>query len=265
MKRLDNKVAIITGSGSGIGKAAAFLFAREGAKVVLADINANAGAQVMGQIKEHGGEGVFEQVDVGLSVDIERMVKQTMVHYDRLDILFNNAGYASEPLNEMTEDKWRRSIDVMLTGPFLACKEAIPFMRKQGGGVILNTASIGGLAASGGRTPAYNLERMSPGYTAAKGGLIMLTRFLARVLAKDNIRVNCICPGSVETGISVSRWDPGKTDEERRAALAARVSHIPMGRVGGPEEIASVALFLASDEASYITGVALPIDGGVLA
>jgi meso-butanediol dehydrogenase/(S,S)-butanediol dehydrogenase/diacetyl reductase len=165
----------------------------------------------------------------------------------------------------MNEEKWRRAIDVMLTGPFLACKHAIPLMREQGGGVILNTASIGGLAASGGRTSAYNMEKMSPGYTAAKGGLIMLTRFLARVLAKDNIRVNCICPGSVETGISASRWDPGKTDKERLAAQAVRVSHIPMGRVASPEEIASVALFLASDEASYITGVVLPIDGGVLA
>jgi NAD(P)-dependent dehydrogenase (short-subunit alcohol dehydrogenase family) len=265
MKRLDNKVAIITGSGSGIGKAAALLFSREGAKVVLADINSDKGTEVERQIKKHGGEAIFEQVDEGISVDIERMVKQTIAHYGRLDILFNNAGYASEPLNEITEDKWRRAIDVMLTGPFLACKHAIPLMRKQGGGVVLNTASIGGLTASGGRAPVYNLANLSPGSTAAKGGLVMLTRFLARVLAKDNIRVNCICPGSVETGISASRWDPGKTDEERLAAQAVRVSHIPMGRVASPEEIASVVLFLASDEASYITGVALPIDGGVLA
>jgi NAD(P)-dependent dehydrogenase (short-subunit alcohol dehydrogenase family) len=109
------------------------------------------------------------------------------------------------------------------------------------------------------------LEKLSPGYTAAKGGLVMLTRFLARALAKDNIRVNCICPGSVETGMSASRWDAGKTNEERLAAQAARVNHIPMGRVANPDEIASVALFLASDEASYITGIALPVDGGVLA
>ena len=265
MKRFDNKVVIITGSGSGIGKAAALLFSREGAKVVVTDVNADTGTEVVRQIKERRGDAIFEQVDIGISADIERMVKQTIAHYGRLDILFNNAGYASEPLNEMTEDKWRRSIDVMLTGPFFACKHAIPLMRKQGGGVILNTASIGGLVASGGRTPVYNLEKLSPGYTAAKGGLVMLTRFLARVLAKDNIRVNCICPGSVETGISASRWNPGKTDEERLAAQAVRVSHIPMGRVGSPEEIASVVLFLASDEASYITGVALSIDGGVLA
>jgi len=265
MGRLDNKAALITGAGSGIGKATAKLFAKEGAKVVVADINENTGLEVVEQIKENGGKGIFVHVDLERSADVLRMVNEAMDSYGRLDILFNNAGFLSESMDEITEKKWRRAIDVMLTAPFLACKYAIPIMRKQGSGNILNTGSIGSLNAGGGKSIAYNIERMSPAYTAAKGGILMLTRHLARILAKDNIRVNCICPGSVNTGIRASRRAYLHIEEERSEVEADRIAHIPMKRIAEPEEIASVALFLASDESSFVTGIALVADGGVLA
>jgi 3-oxoacyl-[acyl-carrier protein] reductase len=183
------------------------------------------------------------------------MVQMAVNSYGRLDILFNNAGVAGESWDETTEEGWRRALDVNLTGPFLACKYAVPVMRKQGSGNILSTSSIGGLKSQG-RSPAYG---------AAKGGLVMFTRVLSTVLAKDNIRVNCICPGSVDTGLTEAFMGYPKTEEERRKKQAMRLARIPMGRVASSEEIASVALFLVSDESSYITGVTLPVDGGILA
>lgn len=183
------------------------------------------------------------------------MIQTAVNSYSRLDILFNNAGVPGESWDETTEEGWRRGLDVNLTGPFLACKYAVPVMRKQGGGNILNTSSIGGLKSQG----------RSPAYSAAKGGLVMFTRVLATALAKENIRVNCICPGSVDTGLTEAFMGFPKTEEERQQKRAIRLARIPIGRVASPEEIASVALFLVSDESSYITGVALPIDGGILA
>ncbi|HVN98210.1 MAG TPA: glucose 1-dehydrogenase [Syntrophorhabdaceae bacterium] len=257
--KLKNKVALITGAGSGIGRASALLFAGEGARVIVADIASEPAEEVVRIIRERGGEAIFAQADVASSAEIASMMSLAENRYGRLDILFNNAGFISKPLDEITEEEWRRGIDVMLTGPFLASKLAIPIMRKQGGGNILNTGSIGSLSAGGGKSPLYNLEKMSPAYTAAKGGLLLLTRFLARVLAHDHIRVNCICPGSVDTSILAS------ADRDYDMSLFSRTAHIPMGRLGSAEEIAAVALFLVSDDASYITGVGLPIDGGVLA
>ena len=253
--RLKDRVAVITGAGSGIGKASAKLFAKEGAKVVVVDINAETAEETAQEIKRGGGEATPVQVDVSSAADAERMVQTAIDSYGRLDILFNNAGIVGEALDETTEEKWRKVIDVNLTGPFLACMYAIPYMRKQGSGNIINTSSRGGLGATG----------RSVSYTASKGGLVMLSRALARILAKDNIRVNCICPGSVDTGLSDAFAGYPKTEEERQKAHAARCARIPLGRTAKPEELASVALFLASDESSFVDGVALLVDGGTTA
>ena len=253
--RLKDRVAVITGAGSGIGKASAKLFAREGAKVVVADINGEKAKETVEEIKKEGGEATPIQVDVSSAADNERMIQTAIDSYGRLDILFNNAGIVGDPLDETTEEKWRRVMDVNLTGPFLACMYAIPYMRKQGSGNIINTSSRGGLGATG----------RSVSYTASKGGLVMLSRALARIIAKDNIRVNCICPGSVDTGLSDAFGGYPKTEEERQKVHAARCARIPLGRTAKPEELASVALFLASDESSFVDGVALLVDGGTTA
>ncbi|MBN1849388.1 MAG: glucose 1-dehydrogenase [Deltaproteobacteria bacterium] len=255
MKKLQDKVAIITGAGSGIGAASAYLFAREGAKVVVADLNQDTGREVMRKITEAGGTAVFIQTDVSISNDVERMIQTAVDSFGRVDILFNNAGILGSPLENLTETQWRKELDIMLTGPFLGCHYAIPIMKKQGGGNIINTGSVASFIAGG----------SSPGYTAAKGGLLMLTKYLGKALAKDQIRVNCICPGAVDTGITVALWGQPSTDEEKKAIEQIRFSRIPMGRAGSTEEVAAVALFLASDESSYITGAAIPVDGGMLA
>lgn len=261
--RLKDKVAVITGAGSGIGKASAKLFAKQGAKVVVADINSTLGLEVVSQITAGGGKGSFIQTDVGCSVDIKRMLSHAVDSYGRLDILFNNAGYMSEPMDQITEEQFRRAIDVMLTGPFIASRYAIPIMRNQGGGCILNTGSFRSFVAGGIKNPQLQARR-SPAYFAAKGGLLMLTKYLAVILAKDNIRVNCICPGTVETDIT-TQSDKRFSDEEKSCMNSDVIGLIPMGRLAKPEEIASAALFLASDESSFVTGVGFPVDGGRLA
>jgi NAD(P)-dependent dehydrogenase (short-subunit alcohol dehydrogenase family) len=247
---LKNKVAIITGAGSGIGKASAKLFAKEGANVVVADINEKTGLEVVKDITALGGQATFIKVDVSSSSDNQRMIQKAMDAYGRLDILFNNAGILGEPLERLTEERWRREIDVMLTGPFLACNCAIPIMRKQKSGNILNTSSIAAFDAGG----------RGPGYASAKSGLVMLTKYLAKILAPDNIRINCICPGGVKTGLT------GFTSQEEKPnrQQTFKYPNIPMGRLAEPEEIASVALFLASDQSSFVTGVALVTDGGTI-
>jgi NAD(P)-dependent dehydrogenase (short-subunit alcohol dehydrogenase family) len=253
--RLSGKVAIITGGGSGIGEASAKLFAKEGAKVLIADKNQKSGQQVVLQIKNQGSDAIFVQVDVTRSDDIEKMIQTAIQSYGRLDILFNNAGVAGDIFEDTTEAKWRQVIDVNLTGPFLACMHAIPIMKKQGSGNIINTGSIAGLAASA-RSPSYN---------ATKGGLIMLTRSLARILGKDNIRVNCICPGPIDTGLT-DAFMGFPTNEESKLKIKESIARMtPLGRYGQPNEIASVVLFLASDESSYVTGAAYVVDGGMLA
>jgi NAD(P)-dependent dehydrogenase (short-subunit alcohol dehydrogenase family) len=253
--RLNGKVAIITGGGSGIGKATAKLFAKEGAKVVVADNNMTTGEEVAQQIEKEGGNATFVRVDIAHTVDVEDMIKMTVQTYGRLDILFNNAGVPGENLEDTTEEKWRRVIDVNLTGPFLACKYAIPIMKKQGGGNIISTSSAAGIKASA-RSPSYN---------TSKAGLIMLTKSLAAILGKDNIRVNCICPGPVDTGLTDAFMSFPKNEQQKLAYTEATARLTPLGRYGRPEEISSVVLFLASDESSYITGVAYLVDGGMLA
>ncbi|MFC1929207.1 SDR family NAD(P)-dependent oxidoreductase [Chloroflexota bacterium] len=253
--RLKDKVAVITGAGSGIGKATAKLFAKEGARVVAADISENAGQEVVQQIKQEGGETTFVRVDVSSAVDVQRMVQTAINSYGRLDILFNNAGVAGVPFDEETEEEWRRVIDINLTGPFLGCMYAVPEMKKQGGGNIINTGSVAGLSGSS----------RSTAYAASKAGVVLLSRVLARSFAKDNIRVNCICPGPIKTPLAEYFLGYPKTEEERQKKLATVAALVPLGRVGKPEEIASLVLFLASDESSFVNGAALVADGGALA
>ncbi len=251
--KLKGKVAIITGAGSGIGRASALLFAREGARVIVADLVAAAGEETVAEIKATGGEAIFVQVDVSKAAEVEQMVQVAVESYSRLDILYNNAGLTLPAMvTETTEEIWTRSIDVNLKGVMLGCKYAIPEMLKNGGGSIINTASMLGLVAS---------PRQAP-YCAAKGGVVLLTKQVAIDYARDNIRVNCICPSEVDTPMHRKFIEESPDPEATKKRLMER---IPLNRVAQPEEIATVALFLASDDSSYITGVALPVDGGLTA
>lgn len=249
MDRLKNKVAIITGGGSGIGRATCLLFAREGAKVVVADYVAESGNETVRQIKAAGGEAVFVQADVSKSADVQNMIGATVRNYGRVDVLFNNAGIEgpSSKLANLKEEDWDRVIAIDLTSVFLGIKYAIQEMLKQGGGVILSTASVAGMVGFPG----------SGAYAAAKAGVINLTRLAALEYAEKNIRVNCICPGVIETPM-VDRV-VGERPRERIVRTE------PMGRLGRPEEIANAALFLASDESSFATGAPFIIDGGYVA
>ncbi|MCH8291460.1 glucose 1-dehydrogenase [Candidatus Poribacteria bacterium] len=247
--RLRDKVAIITGGASGIGKATALLFAKEGAKVVVADQNEAGGKETVDHIRSDGGEAIFVRADVASAEDVQSMVKAAIETYGKLVILFNNAGIAMRlPVADLPEEDWDRCIDINLKGVYLCSKYAIPEMIKNDGGCIINMASIYGVV--GGKTRAA--------YVASKGGVVNLTRGMALDYASNNIRVNCICPGFVETPLV---RDVVKTPEEYQALA---VQH-PMGRLAKPLEIAYGALYLASDESSFVTGIALPIDGGYTA
>ncbi len=249
MDRLKNKVAIVTGGGSGIGRASCLLFAREGAKVVVADYVAEGGNETVRQTKAAGGEAVFVQTDVSKSAEVQNMIGATIRNYGRVDILFNNAGIEgpSTKLANLKEEDWDRVIAIDLTSVYLGMKYVIPEMVKQGGGVILSTASVAGMVGFQG----------SGAYAAAKAGVINLTRLAALEYADKNIRVNCICPGVIETPM-VDRVVGGRPRERI-------VRTEPMGRLGRPEEIANAALFLASDESSFATGAPFIIDGGYVA
>lgn len=251
--KLADKVAIITGAGSGIGRATAILFAQEGAKVVVADIVEGVGEETVAQIKEAGGEAIFVRADVSKASDVENMIQTAVDTYGQLNILYNNAGLTIPAMvTEATEEVWQRTLDVNLKGVMLGCKYAIPEMQKQGGGSIVNTASMLGLVAS---------PRQAP-YCAAKGGVVLLTMQVAIDYAAHNIRVNCICPSEVNTPMHRKFVEESPDPEATRKRLMER---IPLNRVAEPEEIAKAALFLASDDSSYITGVALPVDGGLTA
>ena len=249
MARLKDKVAIITGGGSGIGRATCLLFAREGAKVVVADYIAEGGNETVRQISAADGQAVFVQADVSKSADVRNMIGAAVRNYGRVDILFNNAGIEgpSTKLANLKEEDWDRVIAIDLTSVYLGMKYVIPEMIKQGGGVILSTASVAGLVGFQG----------SGAYAAAKAGVINLTRLAALEYADKNIRVNCICPGVIETPM-VERVMGGRPRERI-------VRSEPIGRLGRPEDIANAALFLASDESSFATGAPFIIDGGYVA
>lgn len=249
MDRLKNKVAIITGGGSGIGRATCLLFAREGAKVVAADYMAEGGNETVQQIKTAGGEATFVQADVARSADVRNLIATTVQTYGRVDILYNNAGIEgpSAKLANYQEEDWDRVIAINLTAVYLGMKYVIPEMIKQGGGVIISTASVAGIVGFPG----------SGAYAAAKAGVINLTRLAALEYADKNIRVNCICPGIISTPM-VDRV-MGNRPRDNVARLE------PIGRLGQPEDIANAALFLAGDESAFATGAPFIIDGGYVA
>jgi NAD(P)-dependent dehydrogenase (short-subunit alcohol dehydrogenase family) len=251
MGRLDGKVAVITGAASGIGRGTALCLAREGAAVVAVDLNSQGGEQVVGEIAAAGGRAVFQHTDVSSEPEIRSAVERAVKEYGRLDIMFNNAGLvgAVGPIEKVSADDWDRSIAVLLRAVFLGIKYAVEPMRKAGGGSIISTSSIASFLPS-----AYGAA-----YAAAKGGVISLTRAAALQLGPDRIRVNCICPGAINTPIWGSL--PAFSDPAAVARLLDDVQTIP--RVGRPEDIASMVLFLASDESEWVTGQAMIVDGGL--
>lgn len=247
--RFDGKVALVTGGNSGIGKATAVQFAREGAKVVIAARRIKEGEETVDVIREGGGEAIFVRTDVTRASDVEAMVARTMDVYGRLDSAFNNAGVAGPGRlpHEHTEDAWDSIIDVNLKGVWLCMKYEIPRMLEQGGGAIVNDSSVAGLIAGVGIA-----------YVASKHGVIGLTKTAALAYVKEGIRVNAVCPGWIDTPMIDTIFE----DPERQAGLAARQ---PMGRLGTPEEVAETVLWLCSDAASLVTGHAMAVDGGILA
>ena len=252
--RFQDKVVVVTGAGSGIGKATALAFGREGAKVVATDLNATSAQAVADQIRGAGGQAESLQVDVSVAADVERMVTTTVERLGRLDVLMNNAGiFFQVPLAQVPEDQWDRLISINLKGVYLGCKYALPQMIRQGKGAIVNTASIAGLRGFAGYST----------YGASKGGVVQLTKAFALEVARVGIRVNCVCPGIIETAMMDQGVAEMGLDRSMFVQLAG-AAH-PMGRIGRPEEVAAAILFLASDDASFITGIALSVDGGLWA
>jgi len=248
--RLKDKVALITGAGSGIGQASTMKFAREGAKVVAVDVQQDGNEETVSSIRAEGGTATAVHADVTDSGAVRRMIRAAVETYGRLDILFNNAGISIRgTILDIDEESFDRLFDVNVKGVFLGCKEAIPVMKSQGGGVILNTASQLGVVG----------VEASAVYPATKGAVVQLTRCLALDHAADGIRVNCICPGPIDT--PMARRGREQTGDPE-AALRDRLERIPLSRIGTPEEMADVAAFLCSDEASFITGAAILADGG---
>ena len=250
--RLQNKVVLITGAGSGIGRETSLLFASEGAQVVVVDVNDGAGEAVAAEIREAGGTAVYAHADVSKSAEAEGMIRIAEASFGRLDVLFNNAGISHAQDDDAVatdEEVWDLTMNINLKGVFLGCKHGIPALRRSGGGSIINTAAF--VALLGAATPQL-------AYTASKGGVLAMTRELAVIHARENIRVNALCPGPLRTELLMKYLD---TEEKRQRRLV----HIPMGRFGEAKEIAQAALFLASDESSFTTGATFLVDGGITA
>ena len=248
---LAGKVAVVTAGGSGIGAATARLFAQEGAAIVIADLSGKRAEAVAGEVAAAGGRVAWIKMDAADPAAVQATVQLALDRYGRLDVMINNAGHAEvAPIEDITLEGWNRVLAVTLTGTFLGIKYALPALRRQGGGAIVNTASISGTAGD------YGLAS----YNAAKAGVINLTRSAAIENARHGIRVNCICPGAIDTRAPDLLGGP-RADEIRRIQAAAT----PLGRMGRAEEMARAILFLASDAASFITGAALVADGGLVA
>jgi NAD(P)-dependent dehydrogenase (short-subunit alcohol dehydrogenase family) len=248
MGRLDKKVAVITGAASGIGRATAIRFAGEGASVVIADLNREGGEAAVRDCRENGGNAAFQLTDVSKEENVKAAVDRAVKEYGRLDIIYNNAGLggAVGALEKTTADNWDRTFAILLRAVFLGIKYAAPEMRKQGGGSIISTASIAGLRGAAGLHA----------YCAAKAGVISLTRSAALEFAKDKIRVNCICPGLIATPLTYNRIPGGE-----QTATQLFSAFQPWPRTGRPEDIAAMALFLASDDSEFVTGQAMVVDG----
>jgi NAD(P)-dependent dehydrogenase (short-subunit alcohol dehydrogenase family) len=246
--RLKDKVALITGAGSGIGLQTAKLFAQEGAQVVCVDVNEKAAKEASSSIRD----SIAVQADVSKAADCERMVAAAEKKFGRLNVMFNNAGIMhgkDDDAMSTPEEIWDLTLDINAKGVFLGCKYGIPALKRAGGGSIINTASF--VARMGAATPQV-------AYTASKGAVLAMTRELAVIHARQNIRVNALCPGPLKTELLMSFLN---TDAKKQRRLV----HVPMGRFGEAEEIAKAALFLACDESSYITGTDFLVDGGITA
>ena len=250
--RLQGKVALITGAAGGIGRETSLLFAQEGARIVVVDI-ADAGAEeTVSLVRSAGGDAVYVHADVAQAVDCAKMVSAAEEMYGRLDVLFNNAGIMhgrDDDAVNTDEEIWDLTMAVNLKGVYLGCKYGIPALRRAGGGSVINTASF--VALLGAATPQL-------AYTASKGGVLAMTRELAIVHAREGIRVNALCPGPLRTDLLMRYLN---TEEKRQRRLV----HIPMGRFGEAREMAYAALYLASDESSYVTGAEFVVDGGITA
>ena len=251
MGQLDGKVALITGAGSGIGRASALVFAREGAKVALADIVVEGGEETVRMVKEAGGEAFFIKADVSNAADVEAMVNTVVETYGRIDCAYNNAGIEGQlaSTDEYAEDMFDKVIGINLTGVWLCMKYELPHMLKQGSGAIVNTASGAGLIGVAGMSA----------YVASKHGVVGLTKTAALEYAKSGIRVNAVCPGLIQTPM-VERITNGHP-QLGEALVAAE----PIGRTGKPEEIAESVVWMCSDAASFVTGHAMSVDGGFVA
>ena len=255
MAYFDGKVVIVTGGALGIGAGAAMEFAREGANVAIADVNLQAAQGIVQQLNDIGPQGIAVRADVSNAEDCRRVVAETVSRFGGLDILFNNAGV--QPPESYTnventpEEVWDRILAVNLKSRFLMSKYAIPEIRKRGGGVIISTASVQGLQST----------NLVPAYAASKGGDISLTRQMALDYAKENIRVLTVCPGGVDTPM----WRSGKDEAGVEEALQRSGRTHPIGRIGLPQDIANVVVFLASDKASFMTGEYVCVDGGMMA
>jgi NAD(P)-dependent dehydrogenase (short-subunit alcohol dehydrogenase family) len=250
--RLQGKVALITGAGSGIGKESALLFAAEGASIVVVDRDEESGRRTVDAITSGGGRAALAGADVSRSEDCARMIETAEREFGALHVLFNNAGImdsADDDAVSTDEAVWDRTMSINAKSVFLGCKHGIPALRRAGGGSIINTASF--VARLGAATPQI-------AYTASKGAVLALTRELAVVHARENIRVNALCPGPLHTELLMKFLD---TDQKKQRRLV----HVPMGRFGRAREIAQAALFLASEESSFITGTDFLVDGGITA
>ena len=248
--RLEGKVAIISGGARGMGAAEAKLFAREGAKVIICDVLEDEGRQTEAEINEVGGDAVFVKLDVTSQDEWENAVNTAIERFGKLDILVNNAGIiVQSTIEDMTVELWDKVMDVNAKGVFLGTKTAIPHMKEAGGGSIVNISSISGIVGQ---------DNVNAGYNASKGAVRIFTKAAAVQYAKENIRVNSIHPGPIATPMTAA----GRAAPERVALTAERT---PLGRYGEPEEVANAVLFLASDEASYVTGSEIVVDGGYTA
>ncbi len=252
MARLDDKVAVITGAASGIGRATAVRFASEGAAVVVADLNGQGGEETVAECKRAGGRAVFQKVDVLSEAEIKATVDRAVSDFGKLNVIFNNAGLAGAVgrIEETTAENWDRTLAILLRAVFLGMKYAVPAMRQAGGGSIISTASIAGLR--GGAGPHA--------YSAAKAAVINLTRSVALEVGKDRIRVNCICPGGINTPLIYNNVPGGFEVADQ---FLKSIQAIP--RAGAAADIAAMAAFLASDDAEWITGTAMVVDGGFTA
>jgi NAD(P)-dependent dehydrogenase (short-subunit alcohol dehydrogenase family) len=252
MRRLEGKVAVITGAASGMGRTTAARFAGEGANIVIADLNAEGGEAAVRECRENGGNAVFQKTDVTSEAAIKAAIDRAVKEFGKLDVMFNNAGLAGAlgTLEETTVENWDRTFAILLRAVFLGIKHSIPEMRKTGGGSIISTASVAGLRGGAGPLP----------YSVAKAGVVHLTKCAAIELGPERIRVNCICPGGINTPL-IHKHIPGGEPIARQMLDTIQ----PIPRAGTGDDIAGMALYLASDDSEWVTGTAMVVDGGLMA